>query len=254
MIASSRKWIQEKPANPEPPSAKAGFRGITRFARLGLPPHNQIGELMQPHRTRPKGLEHLVSTLTFLLRHPPGSVQTIHRRKRDLMLLCVFTRSLSEHFRRLLHVQNVVDNLERQPDVLAVARNGGVLLVRRAGKDGAQAQAGSQERTSLRLGAIFAGATDEQYAAISCYGEHIGLAFQIVDDILDVEESSEVRGKNAGKDAQQQQITFPAVYGLDTSRRMAEQECERAHQVLEPFGARAVRLHELADLIVRRKS
>ncbi|HLK66792.1 MAG TPA: farnesyl diphosphate synthase [Bryobacteraceae bacterium] len=117
-----------------------------------------------------------------------------------------------------------------------------------------RAKTGALLRASLRLGAIFAGATDEQYAAISCYGEHIGLAFQIVDDILDVEESSEVLGKTAGKDAQQHKITFPAVYGLDTSRRMAEQECERAHQVLEPFGARAVRLHELADLIVRRKS
>ena len=58
----------------------------------------------------------------------------------------------------------------------------------------------------------------------------------------------------AGKDAQQHKITFPAVYGLETSRRMAEAECERAHQVLEPFHERAVRLHELADLIVRRKS
>ena len=75
-----------------------------------------------------------------------------------------------------------------------------------------------------------------------------------MDDILDVEESSEALGKTAGKDAQQQKITFPAVYGLDASRRMAEEECSRAHQVLEPFGERAVRLHELADLIVRRKS
>ncbi len=117
-----------------------------------------------------------------------------------------------------------------------------------------RAKTGALLRASLRLGAIFAGATEAQYAAISCYGEHIGLAFQIVDDILDVEESSEVLGKTAGKDAQQQKITFPAVYGLDSSRQMAEQECERAHQVLEPFGDRAVRLHELANLIVRRKS
>jgi geranylgeranyl diphosphate synthase type II len=117
-----------------------------------------------------------------------------------------------------------------------------------------RAKTGALLRASLRLGAIFADATEAQYSAISCYGEHIGLAFQIVDDILDVEESSEVLGKTAGKDAQQQKITFPAVYGLETSRRMAEQECERAHQVLEPFGDRAVRLHELANLIVRRKS
>ena len=117
-----------------------------------------------------------------------------------------------------------------------------------------RAKTGALLRASLRLGAIYAGATPEQYAALSCYGEHIGLAFQIVDDILDVEESSESLGKTAGKDAEQQKITFPAVYGLLESRRMAEQECARAHRVLEPFGDRAVRLNELADLIVQRKS
>jgi geranylgeranyl diphosphate synthase type II len=117
-----------------------------------------------------------------------------------------------------------------------------------------RAKTGALLRASLRLGAIYAGASEEQYAALSCYGEHVGLAFQIVDDILDVEESSEALGKTAGKDAQQQKITFPAVYGLETSRRMAEEECARAHQVLGLFGERAARLHELADLIVRRKS
>jgi len=117
-----------------------------------------------------------------------------------------------------------------------------------------RAKTGALLRASLRLGAIHAGADETQYQALSCYGEHIGLAFQIVDDILDVEESSEALGKTAGKDAAQQKITFPAVYGLETSRRMAQEECARAHQVLEPFGDRAARLHELADLIVQRKS
>jgi geranylgeranyl diphosphate synthase type II len=117
-----------------------------------------------------------------------------------------------------------------------------------------RAKTGALLRASLRLGAIYAGASDPEYAALSCYGEHVGLAFQIVDDILDVEESSEALGKTAGKDAAQQKITFPAVYGLETSRRMAGEECARAHQVLEPFGERAGRLHELADLIVHRKS
>src|SRR5215475_11549226 len=117
-----------------------------------------------------------------------------------------------------------------------------------------RAKTGALLRASLRLGAIYAGAGDEEYAALSCYGEHIGLAFQIVDDVLDVEESSAALGKTAGKDAAQQKITFPAVYGLAESRRMAEQECARAHAVLEPFGNRAARLHELADLIVHRKS
>ena len=117
-----------------------------------------------------------------------------------------------------------------------------------------RAKTGALLRASLRFGAIVAGAVDSAYEALSCYGEHIGLAFQIVDDILDVEESSAALGKTSGKDAQQHKITFPAVYGLETSRLMAEAECARAHMVLESFGERAAGLHELADLIVHRKS
>src|SRR5215470_8956349 len=117
-----------------------------------------------------------------------------------------------------------------------------------------RAKTGALLRASLRMGAIYAGAGDAQYQALSCYGEHVGLAFQIVDDILDVEESSEALGKTAGKDAAQHKITFPAVYGLESSRRMAQEECEHAHAVLAPFDDRARRLHELADLIVHRKS
>jgi geranylgeranyl diphosphate synthase type II len=117
-----------------------------------------------------------------------------------------------------------------------------------------RAKTGALLRASLRMGAIYAGAGEEQYAALSCYGEHVGLAFQIVDDILDVEESSAALGKTAGKDAAQHKITFPAVYGLETSRHMAEEECAHAHRVLAPFGDCAARLHELADLIVHRKS
>src|SRR6202050_2177743 len=89
-----------------------------------------------------------------------------------------------------------------------------------------RAKTGALLRASLRMGGIFAGADAEQLGALSCYGEHVGLAFQIVDDVLDVEQSSEALGKTAGKDAQQQKITFPAVYGLDDSRRMAAEECE----------------------------
>jgi geranylgeranyl diphosphate synthase type II len=117
-----------------------------------------------------------------------------------------------------------------------------------------RAKTGALLRASLRMGAVYAGAADPQYQALSCYGEHVGLAFQIVDDILDVEQSSEELGKTAGKDAAQHKITFPAVYGLEESRRMAQTECVRAHAALDPFGGRAGRLHELADLIVQRKS
>src|SRR5580658_7990896 len=117
-----------------------------------------------------------------------------------------------------------------------------------------RAKTGALLRASVRMGGICAGGDRAQLEALSKYGEHVGLAFQIVDDILDVEESSEALGKTAGKDAQQQKITFPAVYGLDESRRMAAEECQRAHQTLEPFAGRAGRLHELADMIVQRKS
>jgi geranylgeranyl pyrophosphate synthase len=75
-----------------------------------------------------------------------------------------------------------------------------------------------------------------------------------VDDVLDVEQPSEALGKTAGKDAQQQKITFPAVYGLEGSRAMAEQERLAAHLALRPFANRAEHLLELADLIVQRKA
>jgi geranylgeranyl diphosphate synthase type II len=117
-----------------------------------------------------------------------------------------------------------------------------------------RAKTGALLRASVRMGAIYANASEPQIDALSCYGEHIGLAFQIVDDILDVEESSEALGKTAGKDATQGKITFPAVYGLERSREMAKHECEQAHRVVEPFGARAGRLREIASHIVQRKS
>src|SRR5580692_2025925 len=117
-----------------------------------------------------------------------------------------------------------------------------------------RAKTGALLRASLRLGAIYAGASHEQLHALSCYGEHAGLAFQIVDDVLDVEQSSEELGKTAGKDAHQQKITFPAVYGIECSRAMAEQELSAAHLALQPFNERAQRLRELAELIVHRRA
>jgi geranylgeranyl diphosphate synthase type II len=117
-----------------------------------------------------------------------------------------------------------------------------------------RAKTGALLRASVRMGGICAGGDTAQIEALSRYGDHVGLAFQIVDDILDVEESSEGLGKTAGKDAAQGKITFPAVYGIEDSRRMAKEQCSQAHKALEPFGGRAGRLHEIADLIVDRKS
>jgi geranylgeranyl diphosphate synthase type II len=117
-----------------------------------------------------------------------------------------------------------------------------------------RAKTGALLRASLRIGAIYAGAGAEALEALTRFGEHIGLAFQIVDDLLDVEQTSETLGKTAGKDAAQHKITFPAVYGIERSHRMAEAELECAHRALAAFGPRALRLHQLADYIVHRRA
>jgi len=117
-----------------------------------------------------------------------------------------------------------------------------------------RAKTGALLRASVRMGVIYAGGEDEQLRALSNYGEHIGLAFQIVDDVLDVEMSSGALGKTAGKDAKQHKITFPAVYGLERSRQMAEQERLGAHKALAAFDERAERLRQLADLVVHRQA
>ena len=116
------------------------------------------------------------------------------------------------------------------------------------------AKTGALLRASLRMGGIYAAADEEQLTALTCFGQHVGLAFQIIDDVLDVEESSESLGKTAGKDEQQQKMTFPAVYGLERSREMAEEERLAAHLAVRPLDERAERLRELADWIVHRKT
>jgi geranylgeranyl diphosphate synthase type II len=115
-----------------------------------------------------------------------------------------------------------------------------------------RAKTGALLRASVRMGAIYAGASEQELAALSRYGEHVGLAFQIVDDLLDVERSSSDLGKTAGKDAQQHKITFPAVYGLERSHAIAEEQRLAAHTALASFDQRADRLRDLADMIVER--
>ena len=109
-------------------------------------------------------------------------------------------------------------------------------------------------RASLVAGAIAGGADDENVARLKRFGETIGWAFQVVDDILDVEESSASLGKTAGKDAAQKKATYPALYGLEASRAFAKELESRAMAELEPYGQRAARLRELADLIVHRRA
>ncbi len=117
-----------------------------------------------------------------------------------------------------------------------------------------RAKTGALICASVRMGGIYAGATEKELTALSNYGEHVGLAFQIIDDVLDVEESSESLGKTAGKDEVQKKVTFPAVYGLRRSREMAEEERLAAHVALRIFDDRAERLRQIADFIVHRKT
>jgi geranylgeranyl diphosphate synthase type II len=107
--------------------------------------------------------------------------------------------------------------------------------------------------TSVRLGAMSANATERQLGAITDFGQSLGLAFQVIDDILDVTQSSEQLGKSAGKDVAAQKATYPAVIGLEASRREAQRLTQRAHDVLKPFGARGERLRELADYLLVRE-
>jgi geranylgeranyl diphosphate synthase type II len=117
-----------------------------------------------------------------------------------------------------------------------------------------RSKTGALLRASVRLGAIAGGASESGLASLSEYGEHIGLAFQIVDDVLDVVGSKESLGKTAGKDAAQKKATYPQLYGLDESRRMANEHLEKAVAALEPFGDQARWLRELAGMIVSRSA
>ncbi|MDQ6809419.1 MAG: polyprenyl synthetase family protein [Verrucomicrobiota bacterium] len=106
--------------------------------------------------------------------------------------------------------------------------------------------------SSLRLGAMAANATPARLATVTEFGRSLGLAFQIIDDILDVTQSSEKLGKSAGKDVAAQKATYPAIIGLDASRREAQRLTAAAHRALRPLGAKADRLRELADYLLER--
>jgi geranylgeranyl diphosphate synthase, type II len=109
-------------------------------------------------------------------------------------------------------------------------------------------------RASVAAGAIGGGAGPDDVARLKRFGETIGWAFQVVDDILDVEESSAALGKTAGKDAAQNKATYPALFGLEKSRLFAKELENSAMAELEPYGPRAARLRELAEMIVHRRA
>lgn len=106
---------------------------------------------------------------------------------------------------------------------------------------------------SLRLGAMSANATPQKLEAITEFGQALGLAFQVIDDILDVTQTTEKLGKTAGKDVKAIKATYPAIFGLDRSRREAHRLTKRAHETIDVFGAQAARLRELADYLLDRE-
>jgi geranylgeranyl diphosphate synthase, type II len=112
---------------------------------------------------------------------------------------------------------------------------------------------GSLIRACLRVGAILGGADPGTLASLDQYGEHVGLAFQIVDDILDVVGEQEKLGKEPGSDATLAKVTFPSVFGLDRSRAIAEDATRRAVDALAPIGAGADRLRALAEFLLDRE-
>ena len=109
-------------------------------------------------------------------------------------------------------------------------------------------------RASIVAGAIAGGAAEEDQARLRRFGNLIGWAFQVTDDILDVEESSAALGKTAGKDQAQQKATYPALFGLEKSHAFARELAGKATAELEPFGARAEHLHELGEFLVLRRA
>jgi geranylgeranyl pyrophosphate synthase len=113
---------------------------------------------------------------------------------------------------------------------------------------------GALIRAAAMAGAIMAGGTDEVICTVEEYGWHLGLAFQIVDDILDVEGEAKDLGKTAGKDAKAGKPTYPSIYGLDASRRLAAERYENALNALAMAGLQDSRLADLAEWVIKRNN
>jgi geranylgeranyl diphosphate synthase, type II len=105
---------------------------------------------------------------------------------------------------------------------------------------------------SARLGGMSANCSAAQLKALTDFGYHVGLAFQVIDDILDVTQTSEKLGKTAGKDTQAQKATYPSIVGLEKSRKIAEELTAKAFAALKVFKGKAVALEALAEFLLKR--
>jgi geranylgeranyl diphosphate synthase, type II len=105
---------------------------------------------------------------------------------------------------------------------------------------------------SVRLGGMSANCTAAQLEALTSFGYHVGLAFQVIDDILDVTQNSETLGKTAGKDTRAQKATYPSIVGLARSRKIASDLTAKAFSALKPFRGRARALECLAEFLLKR--
>ncbi len=111
---------------------------------------------------------------------------------------------------------------------------------------------GALLEASVLSGALLTGANEEVLQRLTCYARNIGLAFQIIDDVLDVTATQEQLGKTAGKDLWAHKATYPSVWGIDESRRQAQKLVDAAKEDLAPFGERAIPLQAIAEFITAR--
>jgi geranylgeranyl diphosphate synthase type II len=116
-----------------------------------------------------------------------------------------------------------------------------------------RSKTGALLTASVVTGGLYAGASEAQIEGLRGFGENIGLAFQIVDDVLDVTQTSEQLGKTAGKDTAHDKATYPALFGIEASIKKADELVAQADAALDQFGERAANLRDLAKFLAERK-
>jgi len=116
-----------------------------------------------------------------------------------------------------------------------------------------RSKTGALLTASVVTGGMYAGADDSEVESLRQFGMNIGLAFQIVDDVLDVTQTSEQLGKTAGKDMASEKVTYPALFGIEASIKKADELVAKASGALDRFGERAAELREIAAFLVERE-